>query len=199
MEIWVATGNKAKLNEFKILLASIPDLKLYSTQDLPIYSAPPETGKTYLDNARIKAKSLSAMKPGHFVFADDSGLEVIGLGGLPGVHSARYAGEKARDSENRNKLLKMLTLKQVANRAAEFKCVLVVITPSGEEWVFEGELKGEIAKKESGLHGFGYDSVFIPVGEKQTLAELPPGYKNQHSHRAVACRKLLHKLQQISL
>lgn len=199
MDIWISTGNKGKLNEFKVLLNSIPNVKVRSIADVSVFSPPPENGKTYLENGRIKTKALKAVKKDQWVIGDDSGLEVVGLGNLPGVHTAVYAGPKASDSENRAKLLKMMLIRKVADRSAVFKCCLVVYTPTGEEWVFNGELKGKIAMKESGLMGFGYDSIFIPDGETRTLAEIEPGFKNKNSHRAKAVQQFLEKLKSTSL
>lgn len=196
MEIWIGTSNKGKLSEFRILMESqIPGLIIKSSADLPSYTAPPENGQTFLDNARIKARSMKAMKPGHWVIAEDSGLEVKGLGNLPGIHSARYAGPKAADSENVAKLLKMMQIRAVTDRSARFVCQMVVFTPQGEEWLFEGEMKGQIAKAPAGQHGFGYDPVFVAEGETQTLAQLGVGFKNQKSHRAHAIRQFLEKFR----
>jgi XTP/dITP diphosphohydrolase len=194
MDLWIATGNKHKLTEFKVLLNALPELRIHSTSDLPVFSPPPETGKTYLENVRIKTRALKAVKPDQWVMGDDSGLEVAGLGHLPGVHSAVYAGPNAADSENRAKLLKMMQIRNVADRSAAFKCCIVLYTPSGEEWIFEGKLEGQIARKESGDFGFGYDSIFVPKGETLTLAELSPAFKNKHSHRALATQQLIQKL-----
>lgn len=197
MDIWIATGNKGKLNEFRVLLNSLPDVKIHSIADLPVFSPPPENGKTYLENGRIKTKALKALKKDQWVLGDDSGLEVAGLGNLPGVHTAVYAGPNASDSENRAKLLKMMHIRKVVDRSALFKCCLIVYSPSGEEWVFEGQMEGEIAKKESGDRGFGYDSLFIPKGESRTLAEVEPSFKNKYSHRALAVQQFLAKLKSL--
>ena len=195
MEIWIGTTNKGKLSEFKMLIESkVPGIQIKSINEMPSYFQPPENGQTFLENARIKARSLKAMKSGQWVMAEDSGLEVVGLGGLPGIHSARYAGAKAQDSENVAKLLKMLQIKAVTDRSARFLCTMVAFNPAGEEIILEGEIKGTIAKTPSGQHGFGYDPVFIPDGETQTLAQLGSGYKNQKSHRAAATRLLIEKL-----
>lgn len=199
MEIWIATGNKGKLEEFKLglkpLSASEENVQIFSQSDLKSFTPMPENGDTFVANARIKAKSLKAMKPNCWIIADDSGLEVHGLGNLPGIHSARYAGPHARDSENVAKLLKMMLIRNVSPRTAQFKCVLVIYSPTGEEFVYEGELKGTISSKPSGLMGFGYDPVFVPDGETKTLADLGPGYKIQKSHRAVALEKFLASLK----
>lgn len=198
MEFWIATGNKGKLTEYKMMLnREFPDIKVFSQADLPTFSPRPEDGKTFEDNARIKSKTLKAMKQGNWILGEDSGLEVEGLNNLPGVHSARYAGPKASDSENVSKLIKMMALKPMANRNARFVCTVVVYTPTGEEWVIHGEIKGTIATKPAGLHGFGYDPVFVPEGQTQTMAELGAGFKNQHSHRYQALRTLVEKMKQL--
>lgn len=189
MELWVASTNQGKLNEFRNLLEEA-GIKIHSPSELPVYSSPPETGQTFLENARIKAKSLAALRSGLWVVADDSGLEVLGLNKMPGVHSARYAGPKASDRENNAKLLKMMQIRSPLQREAHFKCVFVVIDPHGKEHVIEGDVKGTISEKERGASGFGYDSVFIPEGQTQTFAELGPSFKNKVSHRALAIKKL---------
>lgn len=127
MELWIATSNKGKLSEFKLLFdKELPALRVFSQADLPTFHAPPENGKTFLDNARIKARSMKAMKPGQWVMGEDSGLEVEALNNLPGIHSARYAGPHASDSENMAKLLKMLQIRTNAVRKARFLCTMVV-------------------------------------------------------------------------
>lgn len=188
-ELWISTTNQGKLNEFKNLISS--KVAIHSVLELKSYSAPPETGATFTDNARIKAKTLRAIKPGVWVVADDSGLEVEGLGGLPGIHSARYAGDKASDGENVAKLLKMLQIRSPANRKAMFRCVLVAYDPTGKEHVIEGTVSGQIAPVARGKIGFGYDPVFMPEGQTQTFSELGLAFKNQISHRAKAIRELL--------
>ena len=200
MEFWFATGNKGKIDEYKLLLNSlgtdyIQKIELHTQNELRSFTPRPETGKTFRENSSVKAKTLAAVKSQCWVFGEDSGLEVGGLDGLPGIHSARYAGPKASDSENNAKLLKMLQLRGVSDRSARFFCDLTVITPVGETWYFEGELKGCIAPKLSGLHGFGYDPLFIPENETKTLAELGSGYKVTKSHRAQAFQKFLDKFK----
>lgn len=196
MELWIATGNKGKLSEYKLLLREIADLKVFSQGDIPSFTPRPEDGKTFEDNARIKAKTLRAVKNNVWVLGEDAGLVVEGLNGLPGIHSARYAGPKASDSENVSKLLKMITLKPMPNKNAKFVATTVIYSPTGEEWVFTGEMKGTIASKPAGLHGFGYDPVFVPEGQTQTLAELGDGFKTQHSHRAQALKAFLARLKE---
>ncbi|OFZ12067.1 MAG: non-canonical purine NTP pyrophosphatase, RdgB/HAM1 family [Bdellovibrionales bacterium RBG_16_40_8] len=188
MELWLATGNRSKLIEFKTLL---PSFEIHTQSELSVFSPPPENGKTFEENARIKARSLKAVKTGVWVIGEDSGLEVEGLGNLPGIHSARYAGPKAIDPENVAKLLKMLGLKSANNRKAKFQCYMVIYSPDGRESVINGTVEGSISTKPIGTDGFGYDPVFIPDGETKTFAELGLTRKNQISHRAQAIRKLI--------
>lgn len=198
MEIWIATGNKGKVQEYDLLLKELGAIALHTQGELSAFSPRPEDGKTFLENARIKAKTLKAVRYKDWVFGEDSGLEVEGLGNLPGIHSARYAGARASDNENIAKLLKMMTIRPMANRRARFVCSLVVLTPEGEEWSFEGIMPGEIAKAPRGQLGFGYDPVFVPDGQTQTLAELGPGFKVTKSHRALAFHQFVSRFKSIN-
>jgi XTP/dITP diphosphohydrolase len=186
MELWLASNNRGKLIEFKTLL---PNLDIHVQSELPVFTPPPETGKTFEENARIKARALRAVKTGVWVAGEDSGLEVAGLNNLPGIHSARYAGPNARDQENVAKLLKMMSLRSATNRVAQFQCCIVIYSPDGTEHVVQGTLSGQISAKVLGTEGFGYDPIFIPEGETKTLAELGLTRKNQISHRAQAIKK----------
>jgi len=189
--LWIATGNKGKLGEFKLLLKSL-GCEIKSQSEIAHFSQPPENGATLLDNARIKARALKSVAPEtDWVLADDSGLFVDGLNGLPGVHSARYAGDRASSGENNAKLLKMLQIRSPMNRKAHFECTLVLLSPNKEEQVFTGQVHGEITKKETGKGGFGYDPVFVPDGFTKSFAELTDGEKNALSHRHQAVQKLL--------
>lgn len=189
--LWVATGNKGKLAEFKLLLKTLP-FTLKAQSELPVFYAPAETGATLLDNARIKAKALkSVVDEADWVLADDSGLFVEGLNNLPGVHSARYAGEKASAQENNAKLLKMIQIRSSTNRKAYFECTLVLLSPEREEHIFTGRLNGTIGLKAMGTAGFGYDPVFIAEGMTKHLSEISDAEKNAISHRANATKKLL--------
>lgn len=188
-QLWIATTNRGKMIEFQTLLTQ-SGFELHGLPELANYSAPPETGKTYEENARIKAKSLKAMKPGTWVVGEDSGIEVAGLNQLPGIHSARYAGEKASDAENNAKMIKMVNLRSANNRKAAFKCTIVAYSPNGQEHVIVCEYTGNISPNARGKDGFGYDVLFIPEGQTLTLAELGMTFKNKVSHRAQAIRKL---------
>lgn len=185
MDVWFATTNSGKHKEVKRLLNNY---EVYSLIDLKTYAPPAETGDSFLANARIKAKSLRSLKKDCWILADDSGIEIEGLGNLPGIHSARYAGAKASDIENSTKAIKMLALRSPENRKARFVCHLVALSPTDEEFIFEAELKGEISKTMRGTDGFGYDNIFIPEGNEKTLAELGVAFKNMVSHRAKALK-----------
>lgn len=199
IDLWFASGNQGKINEMKMLLNRLigsGKLALHPQSELPVFSPPPENGDSFAANARIKARAVKAVRPGTWVIGEDSGLTVDGLNGIPGIHSARYAGPKASDAENNAKLLKMMTLRPMTNRNAHFVSTIVAYSPSGEEFVFEGRLSGEIAKAARGTSGFGYDPVFVPAGESKTLAELGIAVKNKISHRANAVQQLLQLLEQ---
>lgn len=187
MELWLATSNKGKVEELKNLLNELP-IEIHTQDEMSFFSQPPEDGDSFEANARIKAKALHAMKPEAWTLADDSGIVVDGLGGLPGIHSARYAGPQARPSENNAKLLKMMQLRSATNRKAHFHCTLVAISPEGKEYVFDGQLHGQVAKVANGQGGFGYDPIFIPENESRTLAEMSAGEKNAISHRSQALK-----------
>lgn len=195
MELWIASSNTGKIKEFQNLLYNYPAIQVHTQNEISSFTSPEENGDSFIANARIKARALRSVKHEQWVVADDSGLEVVGLGNLPGIHSARYAGPKARDSENIAKLMKMMQIRNITDRTAQFKTAIVAFTPAGEEMIFEGILKGTIGPKVAGLHGFGYDPIFIPDGQTKTLAELEPGYKNQNSHRALAFKQFLEKFK----
>lgn len=205
MQLWIATGNTGKMNEFKMLLNRLISegrLEIHAQSELPVFSPPPENGDSFAANARLKARALRAVKDNVggdvWIFGEDSGLMVEGLGGLPGIHSARYAGPTASDAENTAKLLKMLTIRPVSNRKASFVSTIVAYGLDGVEHVFEGRLSGEIAKNQRGTTGFGYDSVFIPEGESKTLAELGLAFKNRVSHRAKAVMQFVDAFERLT-
>lgn len=190
IRIVVATGNANKVEEFKSLLSG----RGFEVVPADFCGGMPdvvEDGDSFAANAAIKARALRGLAPEHLrVLADDSGLEVDALGGDPGIHSARYAGESASDLQNRNKLL--CALKEVApsERTARFRCVLCLIDPEGGEHYFDGSCEGHIATVAKGDSGFGYDPVFIPKGYDSSLGELSRRIKSQISHRSLAVRKM---------
>ena len=192
LKLWIASFNDHKIKELKSLLPKDLECKLFSARDLDFYSAPEETGKTFLENATIKAKSMRPLIPKtDWLLAEDSGLEVEALDDLPGIYSARYAGKRASDLMNNDKLLKMLNFKGQTSRKARYFCQIVTIDPNGEFLEFSGDCCGTIAHKPSGSNGFGYDPLFIPEGFKVSMAELSPKEKNNISHRQKAFTKFL--------
>ena len=180
--IVLATRNTGTAREFQDLLGPL-GYKVLTAVQAGYDKEPKETGKTFRENALIKAQSVAAHVP-HSVLADDSGLEVEVLNGAPGVYSARYARLGAKDSNNRHKLLSVLG--DQTNRRARFVCVLCFLEPGKEPQYFEGLCPGEITKEERGTGGFGYDPIFIPDGETRTFGEMKPEEKNPMSHRGKA-------------
>ncbi len=153
---------------------------------------PEEAGETFYENARAKALfGRSADPPDRWTIGEDSGLEVDGLGGRPGIRSARYAGPGATDEENIARLLEELAGVSGLGRRARYVSELVCLTPDLDELRGRGTLEGTIADAPRGSEGFGYDPVFVPAGEERTVAELGDAWKALHSHRAAAARALL--------
>jgi XTP/dITP diphosphohydrolase len=187
-ELLIATGNKGKMKEFAALLAALP-IKLYSFNDFPDFIPPPENGKTFAENAVIKA-TAAMLATGLPTIADDSGLCVEALGCDPGVFSARYAGVGATDADNNAKLLQELAGTPAAGRRAAFRCVIALCCPEGEPLLFNGELNGLILETSAGAGGFGYDPLFMVPEYGKTLAELPLEIKNRISHRGRATAAL---------
>ena len=169
-------------------------LSLYDYKDVPDIL---EDGQSFFDNSLKKARIVSEWT-GETALADDSGLEVDALGGAPGIYSARYAGDDATDAGNIRKLLEDLRDIKPDKREGAFRCVLVLYRPGGHFEHFEGRWQGRIADKPAGAGGFGYDPVFFLPELSMTVAQLPPGLKNQLSHRAKAFRQLKNYLQGIT-
>jgi XTP/dITP diphosphohydrolase len=161
------------------------------------FTLPEETGKTFYENARLKAAAIRAqfLEQGGeapWVMADDSGIEIAALGGAPGIYSSRYAGEDATDRDNVAKLLAELENK--SDRSARFVCELVCLDPEGRELRGTGLFAGTIAQAPRGEWGFGYDPVFLPEGFELTVSQISAEEKNCISHRARAVRELLSHL-----
>ena len=191
LELLVATRNSGKVQEIKLALQDLP-LRLRFLDEFPELSAVDETGKSYEENAIIKARSYSK-ETGLCALADDSGLEVAALGGGPGVRSKRYAGRQASDEERIGRLLSELSRSQGRERQARFICV-VAIADSRLINVAEGRCKGRIAEVPRGENGFGFDPIFIPENYESTFAELSLHTKNKISHRAQALARTRHFL-----
>jgi len=179
----LASTNEGKVRELASLLA--PAIELVPPPDG--YEAPDETGATYLENARLKARALAGMS-GRAALADDSGLEVDSLGGRPGVHSSRY-GVTAADRNAR--LLEELRGLVGRDRRARFRTMLVLVRADGSEVSAEGICEGEIATEPRGEHGFGYDPLFLVPELGQTFGELAADEKDRRSARAAAARALV--------
>ena len=180
-----ATNSIHKVKEISAMLP--PVFMLQSLKDVGYMTDIIEDGETLEENALIKARTLHQFLNKN-VFAEDTGLEVTALGGAPGVHTARYAGDQRRDEDNIQLLLN--NLKGCENRTARFRTIIALIF-NDKEYLFEGFVEGEIAQSNRGEGGFGYDPVFIPKGHTQTFAELDETIKNTISHRAVAVGKLV--------
>jgi len=197
MDILVATSNKGKLKEIKAILGDLNGVRILSLNDVNCGDIKvEETGKTFQDNALIKAKAYGD-RFNFTTLADDSGLEVDFLGGAPGINSARYAGVGADDKMLFTKLLKNMEKAGAHERKARFKCVACLYDPRTKKSIFtEGVCEGEIAFEPHGNNGFGYDPVFVADGfNGKTMAELPPETKNQISHRARAITALKGKIK----
>lgn len=185
----VATGNAGKMAEIRAALA-FPEWEFVSVPDLGGWDEPAETGVTFEENARIKARAARALFGGA-ALADDSGLEVDALGGAPGVRSSRYAGDDASDAENNARLLMALDDVPAAERSARFRCAMVFLDEDGTETVADGRCEGSIGMRPAGEGGFGYDPLFLPeAASGRTMAELGMAEKNAISHRGAALRAL---------
>lgn len=183
MNIVLATGNLDKVGEFEALWPGT------GVERAPDGFSPEETGATFFQNAWIKAAALrGSADPGAVVLADDSGLVVHALGGRPGVFSARYAGDDATDEDNCRRLLQ--ELEGQGDRRAAFACVLVALAPGDRMLVASGCCPGEITTAMRGGRGFGYDPVFVPLGEQRSMAEMTRDEKAAISHRGRAARRM---------
>jgi XTP/dITP diphosphohydrolase len=176
----VATRNAHKVEEIRAILTTCEVLDLSVLEDPPEVE---ETGTTFLENATLKAVAISELTDA-LVLSDDSGLEVDSLEGEPGVYSSRYAGEEGNDAFNNEKLLRELGGK--ANRAARFRCVMVLARGGKALADFSGAVEGRILQERQGEGGFGYDPLFAPEGHEQSFAELGEEVKNGMSHRSRA-------------
>jgi XTP/dITP diphosphohydrolase len=188
----IATANPGKLREMRALL-NFPDLRLVSPADLQA-SCQIQEGSDYAENARHKAASF-ARNTGNWTVADDSGLEVDALGGAPGPHSARIAGERASDADRRLLLLGLLR-GHPRPWTARFRCTVALASPEGAVDLAVGVCDGEVVPTEAGTGGFGYDPIFLVAGRGRTMAELSEDEKNRISHRARAVQALLPALYQ---
>jgi XTP/dITP diphosphohydrolase len=184
----LASRNPGKARELERLLPG------WSVRPLDADDYPPEDGETYYDNALLKARfGRGRAEPDVWVLGEDSGLEVDGLGGQPGVHSSRSAA-----GDEVGWVLRELDGVEGDGRDARYVSELVALSPGGDEWRGTGTLTGRIAESPAGTGGFGFDPVFVPDGEQRTVAELGDEWKAAHSHRANAARALLLALGETS-
>lgn len=190
--IVLASNNKHKVEEFKEILK---EYNILTLNDIEYYEEIEENGKTFEENALIKAKTinnyLKQKALDYIVISDDSGLCVDSLNGAPGVYSARYAGVHGDDKSNRDKLIKDL---QGKNRKANFVCNIVVYYPNDEYKVFVGKTEGEIIEEERGSKEFGYDCIFYSYDLNKTFGEASSEEKNNVSHRGRAIKEMLKEL-----
>jgi XTP/dITP diphosphohydrolase len=188
VKVLLATRNRKKLAELARILAGSP-VSLVSLDDVPPYLETPETGLTFAENALLKARE-GAANTGLPTVADDSGLTVDALNGMPGVFSARWSGRHGDDEANLELVLAQISDLPDEHRGAAFVCVAALVLPDGREWTVYGEMRGQIVRVPRGSNGFGYDPIFVADGYKRTNAELDPAEKDAISHRGKAFRAL---------
>jgi XTP/dITP diphosphohydrolase len=189
VKVLLATRNAGKLVELQRMLVDGP-VEVLGLADVPEFPEAPETGATFAENALAKARDAAAAT-GLPSVADDSGLAVDALNGMPGVLSARWCGRHGDDVANLDLLLGQLGDVPDERRGAAFVCAAALVVPGGRETVVHGEWTGRIVRAPRGANGFGYDPIFVPNGEERTSAELEPQEKDAASHRGRAMRALL--------
>lgn len=189
-KVVLATRNAHKVPEIaRILSAAGALVSLVSVADFPGVDDVEETGLTFEENALLKAHAVAAAT-GLPALADDSGLSVAALGGMPGVFSARWAGVHGDDAANLRLVLAQLTTVPDSARQAAFVCVAALALPDGTAWTEEGRVDGVVVRAPRGSNGFGYDPIFVPSGSSRTTAELTPDEKDAISHRGRAFRAI---------
>jgi XTP/dITP diphosphohydrolase len=187
----LATNNAKKLAELRrIVSAEAPDIDVLGLADVAHYPEPAETERSFEGNALLKARACVAAT-GFPALADDSGLAVDVLNEMPGVRSARWAGPGSSDGENNALLLRQLADVPAAERTARFVCAMALVLPDGTEHVRLGQMRGRLAVRPIGHHGFGYDPLFVAEGKTVTNGELEPSAKDAISHRGRAVRAIL--------
>lgn len=189
-----ATGNQGKMREIREILGdSIPEI--LSMKEAGIEADIVEDGKTFEENALIKARAVS--KAGNIMaMADDSGLEVDCMGGAPGIYSARFMGEDTSYDIKNNYIIEQAMKVPYEERTARFVCAIACVLPDGREWVVRGTVEGLINDRQAGENGFGYDPLFLLPERGVTTAQLPPEEKNAISHRGRALRAMRNLLEQ---
>jgi XTP/dITP diphosphohydrolase len=189
-QVLLATRNVKKLAELRRILDQLLDVEVVGLDDVPYYDEIPETGATFAENALLKARE-GAARTGLLTVADDSGLAVDALNGMPGVLSARWAGKSKDDNANLQLVLEQLADTPDERLGATFVCAAALVRPAGAENVVEGRMPGRLVREPRGTNGFGYDPIFVADGFDVTNAELLPEEKDAISHRGKALRALL--------
>ena len=185
-DLLLATTNMHKLEEYRTIFSDIP-FRLLSLRDVQLDIDVEETGTTFAENAQLKALAYASAS-GMIALADDSGLEIDALGGVPGIYSARFAGVGTSYAERFRLLLDQLQGLPMSQRTARFRCAIAIAEPSGYCGTVEGTLEGQIADAPRGDYGFGYDPIFLIPEAGKTTAELLPEEKNRISHRGRAAQ-----------
>lgn len=189
MKLLLATRNRKKLAELERILAEHSEVELLGLDDVDEYPEAPETALTFAENALAKARD-GVKYTGLACVADDSGIAVNALNGMPGVFSARWAGRHGDDTANLELLLGQLGDVPDEERGAAFVCAAALVRPDGSELVVHGEMEGRIIRQPLGDKGFGYDPIFVPDGHEVTTAQLSAADKDAISHRGKAFRRL---------
>lgn len=190
-KIIFATNNQGKVNEIRQILGD--GYEVYSLRDLDLHINIVEDGKSFEENAVIKAKAV-CRETGEMVLADDSGFEVDYLGGEPGIYSARYLGEDTSYEIKNADLLKRCESAGEGQRGARFVCVIACAYPDGRVETTKGVVEGELAREPRGTNGFGFDPIFYMPEYGCTTGEMDPEEKNRISHRGIALRKMVERL-----
>ncbi len=190
----LATTNRNKIREIEAILR-LPDVKLTGLEGYPDLEPPEETGRTFFENALLKARyyAYHTKQP---CLAEDSGLEIDALRGEPGVHSARFMGTHTPYAERNQHLILLLSQTPEVDRTARYRSAVVLAWPGGPELASEGTVEGRIAHELRGTEGFGYDPIFLIPDREATFGELPADVKNTISHRSRALNRLVHLLNQ---
>jgi XTP/dITP diphosphohydrolase len=197
MRVVLATRNAHKLVEMRRILDEAGlEIELIGTDECPDLTDVAETGSTFAANALLKARSVCT-ETGLPAIADDSGLGVDALNGMPGIFSARWSGVHGDDIANLNLLLGQLSDVPDKRRGAAFHCAAAVVLPDGTERVVEGSIDGTLIRESRGTNGFGYDPIFVPLGESRTTAEMSAEEKDAISHRGRAMRALVPVLREV--
>lgn len=195
IRIIVATNNQGKMGEIKEIFQN-SRYEMVSLKDINFTDNIVEDQDSFKGNALKKALTVMEVT-NEIVLGDDSGLEVDELGGSPGILSARFAGERSKDRDNNEKLLELMNNIPLDKRGAQFRCVMALVSPNGEELISEGICRGTISYEPHGKFGFGYDPLFIPEGYDKTFAQLGEKEKNKISHRAIALKNMKNMIKNV--